>query len=689
MASEEILRRTLHNADRKPFAKLKNIEGSFVTEGFELFIDEVQGDRTGHTRMRVRVPMKRAAFPDDTYSNESRRNALRDIIARRFWESARTHARSPIPKTDGGEIYIPRPGQEILSRGSVAVTEHYVEARFTADLPSKANKVDEAAMIDLIFGRISLIVSESMLFSAYKRQKLYVHLETAENADWIRDNLESKGLAAFVAVGSVLPRREDDLAPMIDAFPFDCEDRLKVTMDVPNGEPIVGMGIKKGFTIITGPTASGKTSFVDALFSGVYDHIPGDGREYMITSPDAVYVMSEPGRACGERTLSGPESEMEAVAEAIEAGSKLILLDEEFSSPCVIRRAFPPAEGDMRSLSEMAHALGEDGVSVLMVSGDEPAVKLADSVLVMNDFRIRSLDVDRLTSESRFDDIRTRYPVARGVSFEKGRKDVSTSAPSVRMVEIGEYKISVPVAGFFDQGQTREVAEAIGVAKDMMDGSISLKEVCERAIQCVEESEYAMECAHARPIDMAMVLSRHPQMIFIKKRSAPVVAVRVLPMIEHLVGVIRHMDLVRLAVRDDEPLDRILFIAMGATYVRTVLAGPGARLACDGSGLEKAELLSAVGAQIAPGRDLEVPVDPCCPLLGGEPHGRGRRQRGVVRRSILSVPIAHIIHPSQRLRPLSAWNHLCTAQAACLLRLCPRLRRARPSPPPGCGCRRL
>ena len=313
MASEEILRKTLHNADGKPFAKYRNIEGSFVTEEFELFVDEVQGDRTGHTRMRVRVPMKRARFPEDTRSNPSRTAALSDIIARRFWESARTHARSPIPKTDGGEVYMPRPGQEILSRGSVAVTEHYIEARFTADLPSKANKVDEMSAIDLIFGRISLIVSESMLYSAYKQQKLYNHLETAENADWIRGHLKEKGLAAFVAVGSVLPRREDDLAPMVDATPFDCDGSLKVTMEVPNGEPIVGLGIPMGFTALAGPRRSGKSVFADALFAGIYDHIPGDGREYVISDPDAAYVMSEAGRFKDGVRVPGPESEMAAV----------------------------------------------------------------------------------------------------------------------------------------------------------------------------------------------------------------------------------------------------------------------------------------------------------------------------------------------------------------------------------------
>ncbi|MDO5853252.1 MAG: ABC-ATPase domain-containing protein [Thermoplasmata archaeon] len=521
MASEEILRKTIHNADGKPFAKYRNIEGSFVTEGFELFVDEVQGDRTGHTRMRVRVPMKRAGFPEDLRSNESRVSALRDIIARRFWESARTHARSPIPKTDGGEVYMPRPGQEVLSRGSVVVTEHYVEARFTADLPSKANKVDEMATIDLIFGRISLIVSESMLMSAYKRQKLYSHVETAENADWIRSRLPEMGLAAFVAVGSVLPRREDDLAPMIDAVPFDCDDCLKVTMEVPNGEPIVGMGIPCGYTAVTGAVGSGKSTLADAIFAGVYNHIPGDGREYVVSDPDAVYVMAEAGRPEGEARLSGPASELASVNEAIEAGSHLIIVDEEYSSPCVIRRAFMSPDESGYTLSEIGHSLGESGVSILAVTGDESAVRMADTVLLVDGFRVKKLDVDRLEGGRDAPAVVERYPVAKNVSFEKSRKEVSTAAPAIRTVEIGEYKVQVPVAGFFDQSQTREVADAIAVARDMMDGSLPLREVCQKAIEKVESDDVSegtgMGHARARAVDMAAVLSRHPQMLFIRR----------------------------------------------------------------------------------------------------------------------------------------------------------------------------
>ena len=104
MASEDVLRKTLKNADGKPFMKYKGLTNNFVMDDFELIIDEVQNDRAGHSRMRVRVPMRLAGFPEDTHNTRSREIALRDLIARRFWESARTHARSPIPKTDGGEI---------------------------------------------------------------------------------------------------------------------------------------------------------------------------------------------------------------------------------------------------------------------------------------------------------------------------------------------------------------------------------------------------------------------------------------------------------------------------------------------------------------------------------------------------------------------------------------------------------
>ena len=543
MASEEVLHKTLRNADGKPFAKYKGIANVFTMDDFELLVDEVQNDRAGHSRMRVRVPMRLAGFPEDTRSTPSREVALRDLIARRFWESARTHARSPIPKTDGGEVYIPRPGQEILDRGSVAVTEHYVEVSFTADLPSTGGKVNAMAAEELVFGRIRRIVYESMVFRAYKQSKLYNHIQTSENADAIRSALPGMGLAAFVAVGSVLPRRDDDLAPLSDAVPFDCDDSLKVAVDVPNGEPVVGMGLPAGFTVVTGPARSGKSVLADAVFAGIHNHIPGDGREYVVSLPESAYIMGEPGRPSDSvdvsmfaspspeaedpsrlqsPSVSSPMSEFVAVSEAVEMGAGLIVADEEYSNPCVLRRAHLSGGGPFLTLSEAGHAMGEAGVSVLMVSGDRSAAELADRVLVVDGYRVSDAGPGGSVSEAAYARPADRYPVSRNMSFEKGRKEVSVSAPAVRTVEVGEYRVSAPVAGFFDTAQTRAAADAVAVARELMDGSRPMREVCAMAVDAVmsydPENGGSMHRARPRPMDVAAILSRHPQMLCIQKR---------------------------------------------------------------------------------------------------------------------------------------------------------------------------
>ena len=544
MASEEVLRKTLKNADGKPFQKYKGLQNNFVLEDFELIFDEVQNDRMGHTNMRVRVPLKKAGFPEDMYNTKSREIALRDLIARRFRESARTHARSPIPKTSGGEVFIPRPGQEILERGSIIITPYFIEVRFTADLPADGNKVSAMAM-DLLIERIRTIVSESLYYSQYKQSKVYNHLFTNENADFIRDNLDSKGLIAFVAEGSVIPRRDDDLAPMIDAKTFECDPKLKVTFEVPNGDPITGMGIPKGFTVISGSSRSGKSTLLDGIFAGVYNHIPGDGREYIITSRDAAYVVSEPNRpadsvdismfvkdsnefedvtAARKEFISSPMSEFVSVSEAIEMGSKLILVDEEYSNPCVLRKGFLAENDSIRSLSELGHSMGVAGISLMMVSGDESVIRSADNVIVTDISKATPVDIEKNLQDVDFKLPADRSPVSQGMVFEKGHRDVNVTAQAIRTIEIGEFKVNVPVAALFDTSQTSTIADAIAVMKGMMDGSKSMLETCKAAIDALKAEDdsidngIGMHHVTIRPIDLAAVLNRHPQMLAIQKK---------------------------------------------------------------------------------------------------------------------------------------------------------------------------
>ena len=168
--------------------------------------------------------------------------------------------------------------------------------------------------------------------------------------------------------------------------------------------------------------------------------------------------------------------------------------------------------------------MGASGVSLLMVSGDESAIRLADRVIMVKGFRAYAIDVDRMSSDAIYSLPVSRYPVSKGIVYEKARKEVSITAVSIRTVEIGEYKVNVPVAAFFDNAQTRMVADAAVVAKDLMDGSRSMLDVCTEALRIVAENDSSVENgdgmhhAGARPIDLAAVMNRHPQMLAIQKR---------------------------------------------------------------------------------------------------------------------------------------------------------------------------
>ena len=57
------------------------------------------------------------------------------------------------------------------------------------------------------------------------------------------------------------------------------------------------MGIRKGITLIVGGGYHGKSTLLKALEAGVYNHIAGDGREFVITDDTAFKLRAEDGRS--------------------------------------------------------------------------------------------------------------------------------------------------------------------------------------------------------------------------------------------------------------------------------------------------------------------------------------------------------------------------------------------------------
>lgn len=62
---------------------------------------------------------------------------------------------------------------------------------------------------------------------------------------------------------------------MKGAKAFVSPESLQVTLDLPHKGKFKGMGVKQGITLIVGGGYHGKSTLLNALELGVYDHIAG------------------------------------------------------------------------------------------------------------------------------------------------------------------------------------------------------------------------------------------------------------------------------------------------------------------------------------------------------------------------------------------------------------------------------
>lgn len=515
MANKESFFKILKTIDGKPYQRYKDLEGTFDMEEYTLRVDSVQSSPVSRPSvLKASVSMAKAGFPADTYSNDSRRIALGDLIARRFWESCRANLKN---------ASIPRPGQEILERGSVNVRSTHVEVVFSFHLPS-AGKNAAGKTATEMFSKLDGIIRESLFFRSYKQSKLYNHIETSENADLIRSSLKEKGLTAFIAEGSILPRRDDGLAPMIDASPFVVLKDMYVTFTVPNGEPVKGMGIREGFTVVMGATGSGRSTFIEAIASGTHNHIPGDGREHVITAEDALYVSRSGGRHTGSvdasmflnsedaSMFSSPSvrdalSQSVTMAEAAEVGCGLFVIDEDTSYNGIIARdeflrsVVPDSEEAVIPVTEMASMFKKAGISVIVACSSGEAASRADTVVVMSNHAPTKVIANKQTPKGEFTAPQNRNPLV-----QKWTGDVKLSAEK----EAG--RISVNDMRYpTDESYPPSISAALDQLSASMDGAHTLKEISESAVALDKDS------VKVRALDIAMTISRVQEVSMIRR----------------------------------------------------------------------------------------------------------------------------------------------------------------------------
>lgn len=566
MADHETLRRALLRIDRRGYKAYKDIEGAYTFPGMRLIVDHVQGDPfAAPSRVRVLVPRERAEFDPWLYANHSREVGFRDYITRGFQRAIRRVVKGNRGIGKSGLIAIDAPGQEILERSSVLVLPDGIEARFVVGLPAAGRTVLAHEAITMFFQEVPRIVEQALVACNLDQEALRHQVACAEDQDALREQLAANGLAAFLANGSILPRRSGvDDRPLVASrgengvIPLEAPATLEVTLERPNAGPVSGLGIPKGVTLIVGGGFHGKSTLLQAIERSVYNHIPGDGREAVVTNPTGVKIKAEDGRYVekvnispfiqnlpfGKETgrfstenASGSTSQAANIMEALEQGAELLLIDEDTSATnfmirdermqALVAKEKEPITPFMDKVRQLYEELGVSTILVMGGSGDY--FDVADHVLMMDHYRpmdvidqvrrIRSDYVSRRRAEGgdRFGAITARVPLRESFQAQRGRKEVKIDAKGLRHILFGTTAIDLThVEQLVDVSQTRAIGALIHYyAIRYADRALPLREGLERVFQDLRGKGFdllgprkAGNLAMPRPQEVAAAINR-------------------------------------------------------------------------------------------------------------------------------------------------------------------------------------
>jgi len=538
MTNKESLQRHLRQLDNRGYKAYKDIKGNYDFSEFTLIIDYVQGDPfASPSKFRVRVPPNIAQLPRELFNSRSREIALRDYLTRQFDQAA--HSLSSKRGTGkSGLIAVTGFGQEVLERTSAFIISSNtsdiedlggVELRFAVGLPAGGRSILGRQAAEMLCEDIPQIVSNSLKYPHLNAAECRRHVETVEDADWLRQQLAQNGLVAFVADGSILPRRSGvDNSPLLNnAVAFQSPPSLKVEFNCPNRGLISGMGIPAGITLIVGGGYHGKSTLLRAIELGVYNRIPGDGREFVVTNPAAVKIRAEDGRSVAgvdispfinhlpqgrdtaqfyTENASGSTSQTANIIEALELVASsakdlgpVLLVDEDTAATNFMirdRRMQELIAKDKEPITpfidKVKQLYADCGVStILVMGGSGDYFDVADTVIALENFqaddvteKAKEIAINYSISRAaeggeNFGEITQRVPIPASLDPSLGRRDVRVKVRDVDELAFGTEEIDLgAIEQIVDRGQLRAIAAAMVYAKQQyMDGKRTLSEI--------------------------------------------------------------------------------------------------------------------------------------------------------------------------------------------------------------------
>lgn len=537
------LYRRLSNLDGKSYGAYKSLRGSHELPDLDatLFIDKVQSDPYAPaSRARVRVPLSVLDYRGASRSQPGRfSTAELDLLNRRLVRALKKYGRG---------LFIDSPGQQVLRRAAVAelrgdahdVDKHddALQISLEIQLPARGRRIlgREAARLiceDLLDALDDAIVNAPI-------DALEAAAELEYDQCFLRRAVADAGLIGFVADGSVLPRQAgNSQLPKPGATAFTSPESLQHSFQLPSGKTVHGMGIPRGVTLIVGGGYHGKSTLLSSLVTGVYDHVVGDGREFVVADETAVALRAEDGRAItgvdispfinglpsGDDTTrfstanaSGSTSQAAGLMEALGSGARVLLIDEDTSATNFMirdermRRLIPDDREPITPLVARVRELWENhGISTVIVAGGSGAfIDVADTVIAMDAYtpydvteRARELRESATPAEPSpaFAQIGERFLQAdfpagesrgrgghrdgRGGGRDgRGRGAKPPKPPRARgleMIQVGKDNLDLrAVSQLMDSSQTEAIARILGAVVKQLDGRTDLIELIQR-----------------------------------------------------------------------------------------------------------------------------------------------------------------------------------------------------------------
>lgn len=412
------LKNKLESIHRKSYPAYKSLRGSYTFGDFVLSIDHVQGDPfAAPSSLHVELPLKKAGFPEKYLEKRHTKTALEDLILRSFSKALDQYSFKAKGSGKSGLISTSRPGPEVMRRTAVEFNNIALLVRFEVGFPANGRTINAQELEKILLEFLPQIVKTCLFYQSWEKAKIQACYELAENQQRIREVLEERKLVAFCANGSILPRKSGvSSQPLKDAIEFQSPESMEISIDLPFGNSIRGMGIPEGVTLIIGGGYHGKSTLLQALEQGVYNHVKGDGREYVITRADALKLRAEDGRAVSHLDLSlfihdlpngkdthcfstedasGSTSQAAGVLEGIEAETSCFLIDEDTSATnFLVRDAFMQrvVSGDQEPITPFIARVRDlyekVGISTILVAGSSGAFfHVADTIIQMDAYR--------------------------------------------------------------------------------------------------------------------------------------------------------------------------------------------------------------------------------------------------------------------------------------------------------------